>query len=283
MAFNFFSSSKWSILTLLLFSQCQFIRPQKVAVAKQVSLNYPYQFQQLKTDSLFNSSQVISILRLAKKDTAVYYFDLAHHPSQLRKTSQFGLNETAIIAINGGFFDMDNGGSATYLEAQDSVFHRHKVHGEKWAIANWAKTGAIILNKNGGLNLEAAKAQKFYAQSTAEESVLVTGPLLIESGKVLKLVDTKFVTKRHPRTCLCETTNSFLLLTIDGRKHFAKGMSLLELQTFLMEQKCINAINLDGGGSTTMWIKGQGIVNTPSDPLGERKVANALLVKLRTK
>ena len=216
---------------------------------------------------------------MAKKDSAAYYFDLAHHPSQLMKTSQFAKQENAIIAINGGFFDMDNGGSATYLEAQDSVFHRHKLGGEKWAIANWAKTGAIVIDKKGHLKIEAAQSQAFYEQSKAEESVLITGPLLIEKGIKLALPKKDFITKRHPRTCLCETTNAFLMFTIDGRKHFAKGMSLLELQTFLMQQQCINAINLDGGGSTTMWVKGQGIVNTPSDPFGERKVANALLIK----
>lgn len=280
MSFNLFSICRWSFISLILFSQCQLIRPQKIAKIKQAVVSYPFQFQQLKTDSLFNSPQVISIVRLTKKDSAAYYFDLAHHPSQLMKTSQFAKQKKAIIAINGGFFDMDNGGSATYLEAQDSVFHRHKLGGEKWAIANWAKTGAIIVDKKGQLKITPAQSQTFYEQSLAEESVLITGPLLIKKGAIVKLMDTEFVTKRHPRTCLCETTTAFLMLTIDGRKHFAKGMSLLELQTFLAQQNCINAINLDGGGSTTMWVKEQGIVNTPSAPFGERKVANALVVKL---
>ncbi len=279
MSFNLFFSYKWCLFFLLLFSQCQLIRKQEQV--KQLATDYPFQFQQLKTDSLFDSPQVISIIRLAKKDTAAYYFDLAHHPSQLIKTSQFAKNENAILAINGGFFDMDKGGSVTYLEAQDVVFHKHKLNGEKWAIANWAKTGAIIMDKNGQLKIEAAKSQAFYEQSHAEENVLITGPLLIENGNALTLPKKDFTNKRHPRTCLCETADANLMLTIDGRKHFAKGMSLRELQTFLMEQHCIHAINLDGGGSTTMWIKDQGVVNHPSDPFGERKVANALVVKLK--
>ena len=56
-------------------------------------------------------------------------------------------------------------------------------------------------------------------------------------------------------------------------------MNLLELQSFLIAQKCQRAINLDGGGSTTMWIKEKGVVNYPSDIFGERKVANAFLIK----
>jgi len=94
------------------------------------------------------------------------------------------------------------------------------------------------------------------------------------------LIGSKFVKERHPRTCICETRDSHLLLTIDGRQPTAKGMSLLEVQDFLLAQKCITAINLDGGGSTTMWLKEKGIVNKPSDFFGERKVANAILIKV---
>ena len=41
---------------------------------------------------------------------------------------------------------------------------------------------------------------------------------------------------------------------------------------------CVDAINLDGGGSTTLWLKGKGIVNFPSDETGERPVANVFLI-----
>ena len=40
----------------------------------------------------------------------------------------------------------------------------------------------------------------------------------------------------------------------------------------------VNAVNLDGGGSATMWIKGLGVVNHPTDSTGERPVSNALVV-----
>ncbi len=276
-----FNIKRYSFFCLLLGLSSHLVG-QSEKVIKHLSVGKaPYQFQQIKTDSLFDSPQVISMVRLLKKDTAAYYFDLAHHPNQLFTTSQFAKAENALIAINGGFFNMDTGGSATYLEENDSVFHQHIPLGEKWAIADWAKTGAVIIDKNGQLKLEAAKSSTFYTNSMAETSVLITGPLLIENGKKVDLIHTNFINKMHPRTCVCETSDAFLLLTIDGRKPFAKGMSLLELQTFLMEQQCVQAINLDGGGSTTMWLKKQGVVNTPSDIFGERKVANALLVKLK--
>jgi len=277
MGFNINNILQWHLFWILLFGLNPIAWSQKNHLQEQL----PFQFQQLKTDSLFNSPQIISLIRLAKKDTFSYYFDLAHHPNKLLSTSQFATKESAIIAINGGFFNMDKGGSATYLEEKDTVFHNNIPLDEKWAIADWAKTGAIIIPKSGQLKLEAAKSPTFYAHSKAEESVLITGPLLINQGQKTNLIQTDFVTKRHPRTCLCETRDAILMITVDGRKTFAKGMSLLELQTFLMQQACTQAINLDGGGSTTMWLKGQGVVNTPSDIFGERKIANAILVKIK--
>ena len=197
------------------------------------------------------------------------------------KTSDFAKEEQAIAAINGGFFNMDKGGSVTYLEENDSIYQRNIPHGIKWAIADWAKTGAVIIQKDGQLQLEAANTETFYKKSKAESSVLITGPLLIMAGKKVPQSNTKFVNNRHPRTCICETTTDNLLITVDGRQAKAQGMSILELQDFLLAQKCLEAINLDGGGSTTMWLKEKGVVNNPSDIFGERKVANAILVKVK--
>jgi len=55
-------------------------------------------------------------------------------------------------------------------------------------------------------------------------------------------------------------------------------MNLMETQKYLLDLGCYDAINLDGGGSTTMWIKDKGIVNFPSDKEGERLVSNAILL-----
>ena len=55
-------------------------------------------------------------------------------------------------------------------------------------------------------------------------------------------------------------------------------MSLAELAALLRRLGATDAANLDGGGSTTFWLRGTGVVNTPSDPSGERTVGNALFV-----
>jgi exopolysaccharide biosynthesis protein len=54
-------------------------------------------------------------------------------------------------------------------------------------------------------------------------------------------------------------------------------MTLEELRTMAHRLGLVNALNLDGGGSTTMWVQGR-VVNSPSDLAGPRKVSDALLV-----
>jgi exopolysaccharide biosynthesis protein len=46
----------------------------------------------------------------------------------------------------------------------------------------------------------------------------------------------------------------------------------------MLDLGCESALNLDGGGSTAMWLKDRGVVNRPSDKAGERPVGNAIVV-----
>ena len=68
------------------------------------------------------------------------------------------------------------------------------------------------------------------------------------------------------------------MLAIDGRKGLKMGASLKEVQNILLQQGVINASNLDGGSSTTMYFNGE-VINNPCDWNGERTVATAIYVK----
>jgi len=88
-----------------------------------------------------------------------------------------------------------------------------------------------------------------------------------------------FATDRHPRTAVGFNQDStrLMLVVVDGRQQdLSIGMNLIELADFMISQGCHEAVNLDGGGSSTMVIRDQ-VVNSPSDGW-ERYVANALLV-----
>ena len=98
-----------------------------------------------------------------------------------------------------------------------------------------------------------------------------------------------FATERHPRTAVgfSRDRKTVFLVTVDGRQPgHSVGMSLQELAHLMSSQLRLfsksrdnahQAINLDGGGSTTMVVRHQ-VVNRPSDQTGERPVVNALLV-----
>jgi exopolysaccharide biosynthesis protein len=89
---------------------------------------------------------------------------------------------------------------------------------------------------------------------------------------------------RHPRTAVgfSRDSSTLVLLTVDGRSENSGGMTLLELADMMRQLGAWQAMNFDGGGSTTMVIDGR-VVNHPSDHQGERAVGNALLVVSRTR
>ena len=69
---------------------------------------------------------------------------------------------------------------------------------------------------------------------------------------------------RKPRTSIGYTKdNSLIMLTADGREGASIGLTLVELANLMKELGCVNAMNLDGGGSTVMYVKCK-IVNKPS-------------------
>jgi len=96
------------------------------------------------------------------------------------------------------------------------------------------------------------------------------------------------VTTKHPRSCVGVINgHKLVLVTLDGRTAEAHGMSLTELADLMKSLKCKDALNLDGGGSTTMWIRDKpfnGVVNMPCDNKkfdheGERAVSDILIIK----
>ena len=72
------------------------------------------------------------------------------------------------------------------------------------------------------------------------------------------------------------------MITVDGRSESSGGIRLDDLAELLLKLGAIDAMNLDGGGSTTMFLNGK-VVNSPSDKEGERKVGDAILVFPRKK
>lgn len=127
-------------------------------------------------------------------------------------------------------------------------------------------------------------------QFTIDQNIDLTNgvPQLIKNSKIditwqEEKSSKSFVETRHPRTAVAKLKDGkFLMITVDGRSESSGGIGLQDLAEYLLSIGATDAMNLDGGGSTTMFVDGK-VVNHPSDKEGERKVSDALVVTLRKK
>ena len=162
-----------------------------------------------------------------------------------------------------------------------------------------SKDRSLILNelkifdlsklKKKSLSIKFEDAQDSSYGPANEEDIIAGVPQLIKNGKIditweQEKSSKAFVETRHPRTAVAKMKDGkFLMITVDGRQPgVSVGMNLNELAEYLLDLGAVDAMNLDGGGSTTMFLDGR-VVNKPSDKEGERKVGDAILVTLRKK
>ena len=128
--------------------------------------------------------------------------------------------------------------------------------------------------------------------TTPSTDVVNGGPMLLQNGQLdvtakrdgmVRTNDSNsffygWVHKRNPRTFAgVDAQGRTLLVTADGRQTTSLGLSLNEEAHVAKSLGMVTAMNLDGGGSTTM-VQGNQITNSPSDATGERPVGDALLL-----
>jgi exopolysaccharide biosynthesis protein len=149
----------------------------------------------------------------------------------------------------------------------------------EWALKNLRMGTRVQLD----LNLSPVETEQADSWKKAT-SIIGGGPQLIKDGRIeitnaAEKILPSFVNDGHPRTAIARLkSGQILLVTVDGRQPGESiGMSLTMLADLLLEFGATEAINLDGGGSTTMVIRNK-LVNKPSDATGERPVSDAILV-----
>ena len=96
--------------------------------------------------------------------------------------------------------------------------------------------------------------------------IISGGPYLVKNGEVyVDMTAQKLgaIGGRNPRSAIGYTSdNNIILVAVDGREGSSIGMTLMELANFMQSIGCVGAINLDGGGSTVMYVNGK-VVNNP--------------------
>ena len=134
------------------------------------------------------------------------------------------------------------------------------------------KDGFVIVGAEKNLNnIKDAKRFKLNVKINPEwkdvNHIISGGPYLIKNGDIyVDMTAQKLgsIGGRNPRTAIGYTRdNHLIMLTADGREGSSIGLTLVELANLMKELGCINAMNLDGGGSTVMFVKGQ-VVNKPA-------------------
>jgi phosphodiester glycosidase len=104
-------------------------------------------------------------------------------------------------------------------------------------------------------------------------------PWLVNRGLNVAPTCTSYLCRQHPRTGIgVRADGKILLVTVDGRQARSEGMGLIQFANLMRSLGARFAMNLDGGGGSTMWTSSRGIVSNPSDPSGERPVTSAVLV-----
>ncbi|MDO9339867.1 MAG: phosphodiester glycosidase family protein, partial [Bacteroidales bacterium] len=180
---------------------------------------------------------------------------LSYNPKKNLIISKQATEAGALAAVNAGFFNIRNGGSATYIRTGGQIVDTDTV--KKWK-RNSNMTGSVLVDKNSNVTIEKAETNSWYDNHPEYADVLVTGPLLLTGKGKTKLPETSLVINKHPRTSIGKRgSHTIILVTLDGRTDQAIGMTLGELTDLMISLRCKDAVNLDGGGSTTMWISGK--------------------------
>ena len=238
--------------------------------------------KQAQIKGLFNSVQSINLIEIPR--SAKMKVGIAGDEG-MKRTSQQATEKGALAAINGTYYNMVTGNSVCFYKINDQVLDT-TTNGEFKSRVN----GAIREVKG---NIEIIDWNKEIEANYKKNkgTVLASGPIMVDNGRISDWSNCSksFIETRHPRSAIFTKKNgTIVFLTVDGRSEGnAAGMSIPELAYLAKILGAEDAINLDGGGSTTLWLKGapeNGVLNYPSDNKrfdhkGERSVSNIFYVK----
>ena len=269
-------------------------------------------------DPISQDSQIVSVADIDLNKG----FKLKIHYGKGEETSRTFLRNKAFVAMNGGYetssIYIKENGNIRHEMANDQIFST--------GVPNWKNDGAICIAGDGTVSIcnsmcsrqgqdgtsqygAALEEQRTFYKSTMRDmdNIISSAPLLIYDYQPVGLTFVPEMSKsqmeslryedplrhqgvRHPRTAIALTGNNHLLmLVVDGRRPVCCGFTARELTNFFIRHfNPRYALNLDGGGSSTLCVAGNGdaethVVNHPSDNgkmdhAGERKVATVFYV-----
>lgn len=200
---------------------------------------------------------------------------------QADSTGALCLKYDAFAGINGSYFNMDSLTAVTFVKDDGFVI------GEPAVKESFRVNGAVVLNPET-IRFEACDTTDTYE---LDWEVMAAGPLLIDDGEALTYEEgipgwKSFYGKRHPRSLMgSDADGGIWMVVVDGRfPGEADGMTIAELTDLSKRLGLIESLNLDGGGSSTLWVLPAGVLNHPCDNKqfdheGQRIVPNVIVAR----
>ena len=241
------------------------------------------------TDTSYEDENIkISITTKRENNTTYYVADIVLSDSSLLKTafannnygrnikdttSNISADNNAILAINGDFYGFRNSGyvlrnGISYRNTQST-----DLTGEDLVITSTGDFKIINENETSLNDLESQNVSQ----------VISFGPALVINAESAVDEDDEVGKAKasNPRTAIGQIdTLHYIMIVSDGRTNESEGFSLKELSNILIEEGCITAYNLDGGGSSTMVFNGE-VINKPTTngkTISEREVSDIVYI-----
>lgn len=233
----------------------------------------------------------IHVITVDPKEYHIYPVRAADKDGVARETvAAIAQKQQASAAINGGFWKA-NGDPAGVLKIDKSWYgNAHKLRGA----IGWSDMGTHVLmdrirTKNEATH-ELESAEGHLAEAWKDLQYIVGGvPLLVKDAKVIEDFSPEqalqtFIINKHPRTAVGITdTGKWKFVVVDGRfLGFFGGMTIPKLAQLMRNLGCVDAVNLDGGGSSTLVLSGR-VINRPCGPIREKnkwveKISDAIVI-----
>ena len=218
---------------------------------------------------MFNSTQSICVVKYPVRK---FRTEILNRPGKTAgKASVVGEEIGAAFMLNAGYFNVK--------QRVTSVHLMKKGHVLGYTASNELGRVDALLGfkdrKGRRVMIEQVKDTSRYVDvASGWHESIASGPLLMVDGKIqvpVRMIEAypydEFYDKRHPRTAFgVDDEGNAYLVVIDGRfKGQADGASVYETAYICRLLGMTDVINLDGGGSSTLWTRQTGVVNHPSD------------------
>ncbi|MCH8306088.1 MAG: phosphodiester glycosidase family protein [Candidatus Marinimicrobia bacterium] len=248
-------------------------------------------------------------VKINMKDADLKVDVVASDDSSGRETvSSFAEDLGACLVVNGGYFRMDLNPTkhVGLLAIDDEIWHNSTYSVTRDTLKFYIARGAVGIDEAGNVDIAwvsshndslfewkepfanqplkpIVKPDISDATSFDFPDVLSAGPVLVQDGSIYVTSDEEVffgtsIPKIHPRTAVGYTEKGELLLVVvDGRQLQSRGVGLNELAWIMKSLGAVEALNLDGGGSSSMVVNGV-LLNKPAGSSVQRPVMSAIAV-----